>query len=45
MKEYEFTGVSPDQEINDAIKAPFKEKRKRVQALKDFIYNNVRKYS
>ncbi|MDN3451551.1 type I restriction endonuclease subunit R [Planococcus sp. APC 3906] len=45
MKEYEFTGVSPDQEINDAVKAPFKEKRKRVQALKDFIYNNVRKYS
>lgn len=45
MKEYEFTGVSPDQEINDAIKAPFKEKRKRVQALKDFIYTNVRKYS
>ncbi|ANU26324.1 type I restriction endonuclease subunit R [Planococcus versutus] len=45
MKEYEYTGVSPDQEINDAIKAPFKEKRKRVQALKDFIYDNVRKYS
>ncbi|WP_394120326.1 type I restriction endonuclease subunit R [Planococcus donghaensis] len=45
MKEYEFSGVSPDQEINDAIKAPFKEKRKRVQALKDFIYDNVRKYS
>ncbi|MCM3611676.1 type I restriction endonuclease subunit R [Planococcus sp. MERTA32b] len=45
MKEYEFTGVSPDQEINDAIKAPFKEKRKRVQALKDFIYSNVQKYS
>ncbi|PKH11145.1 type I restriction endonuclease subunit R [Planomicrobium sp. MB-3u-38] len=45
MKEYEFTGVSPDQEINDAIKAPFKEKRKRVQALKDFIYSNVKKYS
>lgn len=45
MKEYEFSGVSPDQEINDAIKAPFKEKRKRVQALKDFIYNNVKKYS
>ncbi|RNF38878.1 type I restriction endonuclease subunit R [Planococcus salinus] len=45
MREYEFTGVSPDQEINDAVKAPFKEKRKRVQALKDFIYTNVRKYS
>lgn len=45
MKEYEFTGVSPDREINDAIKAPFKEKRKRVQALKDFIYSNVKKYS
>lgn len=45
MKEYEFSGVSPDQEINDAIKAPFKEKLKRVQALKDFIYSNVKKYS
>ncbi|MTD31879.1 type I restriction endonuclease subunit R [Planomicrobium sp. YIM 101495] len=45
MKEFEFTGVSPDREINDSIKAPFKEKRKRVQALKDFIYSNVKKYS
>ena len=45
LSEFEYKGVSPDQEINDAIKAPFKEKRKRVQAVKDFIYSNVRKYS
>ncbi|QBP42688.1 type I restriction endonuclease subunit R [Paenisporosarcina antarctica] len=45
LREFEYKGVSPDQEINDAIKAPFKEKRKRVQAVKDFIYTNVRKYS
>jgi type I restriction enzyme R subunit len=45
LREFEYKGVSPDQEINDAIKAPFKEKRKRVQALKEFIYTNVRKYS
>ncbi|WP_404406433.1 type I restriction endonuclease subunit R [Jeotgalibacillus malaysiensis] len=45
IREFEFKGVSPDQEINDAIKAPFKEKRKRVQAVKDFIYNNVNKYA
>lgn len=45
LKEYEFTGVSPDQKINDAIKGPFKEKMKMVKKVKEFIYDNVKKYS
>lgn len=45
LEEYEFSGVSPDQEINDSIKAPFREKMARVKQVKQFIYDNVKKYS
>ncbi len=45
VREYEYTGVTPDREISDAVKAPFKEKRKRVQQLKDFILSNTKRYS
>lgn len=45
LKEYEFSGVSPDQAINDSIQAPFREKMQKVKKVKQFIYDNVRKYS
>lgn len=45
LKEYAYSGVSPDQEITDAIKAPFREKMQKVKQVKQFIYDNVKRYS
>lgn len=45
ISEYEYTGVTPDSQIKDAIKGTFPVKIKVAKAVKDFIYKSVQKYS
>ncbi|MFZ7120300.1 MAG: type I restriction endonuclease subunit R [Eubacteriaceae bacterium] len=44
VSEYEYSRLVNHKEISDAITAPFLEKKKIVNKIKDFIYEHVTKY-